>query len=302
MPHNRNSLINNLITGANGFFGHHLKQALIHEKVDTIGLSACSLNHNLAVGVPVLAHPYYKVIHAAGKAHSLPKNKQEIDSFFQVNYTGTINLTKAFDQIKHWPKQFVFISTVGVYGIDEGILLDENTPLAGQLPYQKSKIMAEQFLHQWALKHQIQLTILRLPLLAGKNPPGNLGAMIKAIKSGYYFRIGTASARRSMVLAEDVAALVASNKLKPGIFNLTDGIHPSYQELEDLIANQLNKNIKTIPYTLVKVAAGLGDYLSFLPINNYKLQKLQSTLTFSDQKARTHLNWKPRSVIENLII
>lgn len=291
-----------LISGANGFFGRYLTHAFINQKVETIGLSSCTINHNLAYSKPVFNYPYNKVVHAAGKAHSLPRNKEEEESFYQINYTGTINLTKAFDQMNHWPHQFVFISTVGVYGIDEGELLDENTPLAGHLPYQKSKIMAEQYLQKWAARHQIQLTILRLPLLVGKNPPGNLGAMIKAIKSGYYFRIGTASARRSMVLAEDVAALVASNKLKPGIFNLTDGIHPPYQELEDQIANQLNKNIKTIPYTLVKAAAGIGDYLSFLPINNYKLQKLQSTLTFSDQKARTHLNWKPRSVIENLII
>lgn len=291
-----------LITGGNGFFGNHLIEVFKEKQFDTIGLNSCTINVNLAVTVPSLSKHYEKVVHAAGKAHSIPKNKQEEESFYNVNFQGTINLTKAFDQMQHWPASFVFISTVGVYGIDEGELLDENTPLAGHLPYQKSKIMAENHLQQWAAVNNIELTILRLPLLVGKNPPGNLGAMIRAIKRGYYFRIGRGDARRSMVLAEDVAVLVASNKLKPGIFNLTDGIHPSYQELEDLIANQLNKNIKTIPHALVKAAASLGDYLSFLPINNYKLQKLQSTLTFSDQKARTHLNWKPRSVIENLII
>jgi hypothetical protein len=35
-------------------------------------------------------------------------------------------------------------------------------------------------------------------------------------------------------------------------------------------------------------------------INIYRLQKLQSTFTFSDAKAREDLGWNPNSVIENL--
>ncbi len=291
-----------LITGANGFFGNHLIEVFKEKQFDTIGLNSCTINVNLAVTVPSLSKHYEKVVHAAGKAHSIPKNKQEEESFYNVNFQGTINLTKAFDQMQHWPASFVFISTVGVYGIDEGELLDENTPLAGYLPYQKSKIMAERHLQQWAAVHNIELTILRLPLLVGKNPPGNLGAMIRAIKNGYYFRIGRGDARRSMVLAEDVADLIASDKIKSGIFNLTDGMHPSYRQVDESIAQQFNRNIRSIPEPMVKIAARLGDLLPIIPINNYKLQKLQSTLTFSDEKARKQLGWKPRPVLENLIL
>jgi nucleoside-diphosphate-sugar epimerase len=291
-----------LITGANGFFGSYLINAFINDEVDTLGLSFCSINHNLASSAPVFVSPYSKVVHAAGKAHSSPKNKDETHSFYQINYSGTINLTRAFDQMKHWPRQFLFVSTVGVYGKDEGEMLDENTPLAGILPYQKSKIMAELYLQEWSALHHVELTILRLPLLVGKNPPGNLGAMIRAIKKGYYFRIGKGDTRRSMVLAEDVAALVASNHLQPGIFNLTDGIHPSFKQLEESIALQLERKIKSIPQTFIKKAAKIGDHFAFLPINSYKLRKLQSTLTFSDKKARVQLDWNPRPVIANFMV
>ena len=80
--------------------------------------------------------------------------------------------------------------------------------MLGGTPYADSKIQAEELLREWGKLNNVNMLILRLPLLVGENPPGNLGSMIRAIKKGYYFRIGDGSARRSMVLAEDIAEVV----------------------------------------------------------------------------------------------
>ena len=80
--------------------------------------------------------------------------------------------------------------------------------MAGEEPYQKSKIMAEQYLTKWCDKKGVTLGILRPSLMAGKNAPGNLGAMVNGIKTGKYLSINHGKARKSLLLAEDIAHLV----------------------------------------------------------------------------------------------
>ena len=290
--------MNILITGASGFLGNHLKNSFDSKLYHTLDIVNSTFDTNIAKEIPKLTESYNTVIHIAGKAHIIPKNSEQEQEFYDINYTGTKNIVSALSNSKALPKKFVFISTVAVYGLEAGELINETQPLKGSTSYAKSKILAEDFLMDWGAKNNVGVTILRLPLLVGKNPPGNLGAMIKAIRKGYYFRIGDGSTRRSMVLAEDIGKLIASDNLKPGIYNLTDGHHPSFKEIEDLIAKQLNKRIKTMPKWIIQTACKIGDRLSYFPINSYKYEKLTSTLTFSDERARKEMNWNPRSVIE----
>jgi len=107
--------------------------------------------------------------------------------------------------------------------------------LNGYSPYAISKIKAEEFLKEWGEKWGVQILILRLPLVAGINPPGNLGRMIKAIHKGTYFSIGGGQAKKSMVLAEDIAQLLKDLPVKRGMYNLTDVTQPSLRQLEELL-------------------------------------------------------------------
>jgi nucleoside-diphosphate-sugar epimerase len=291
-----------LITGANGFLGSYLCKAYSEKNIVTIGLSGCNYNLDLTTTVPPFNQPFTTVIHAAGLAHIIPRTPDEQRLFFNVNVSGTINLLNALEKNTPLPEQLVYISTVAVYGIETGKDIGEETELNGNTAYALSKIEAERILQNWGAEHNVKILIFRLPLLAGQNPPGNLGAMIKAIKRGYYFRIGDGSARRSIVLAEDVAAFIASGVKASGIYNLTDGYNPSLRELETLIAEKTGKRIKVLPYSLIKVLAKAGDLMPKFPVNSLRLSKLTSTLTFSDRKAREEIGWHSGSVIEKLII
>lgn len=242
------------------------------------------------------------IVHSAGKAHSVPKTKSQRQAFFDVNYQGTVNLCKAIDLLHEKPKAFVFISTVSVYGLDAGEMISEQHPLLGNSPYAKSKMQAEEYLTAWARNNNIALSILRLPLISGPNPPGNLGAMIRGIETGRYLSIGEADAKKSIVVAEDVAGIVPKLINKSGIYNLTDGYHPSFAEIERAIAQALGKRppIK-VPLILAQVLAKVGDLLgSKAPINTRKLKKITSTLTFDDSKARHELQWAPRAVLSTI--
>jgi hypothetical protein len=46
-----------------------------------------------------------------------------------------------------------------------------------------------------------------------------------------------------------------------------------------------------LPGCLVKIAAKLGDKLPGFPINSYRLNKLETSLTFDDSDARQELCW-----------
>lgn len=67
------------------------------------------------------------------------------------------------------------------------------------------------------------------------------------------------------------------------------------------VAHQLGKGIPlNIPYWAAWCMSKLGDSLGDkAPINSYKLEKMTKSLTFSNEKAKHELGWKPLDVLEN---
>ena len=284
-----------LITGSSGFFGKIIEAQNSTNEIIGLNQSTGKYKFDLSNSIPYFNENFDLVIHNAGKAHSVPITNEDKDIFFNVNLTGTINLLKALE--KNIPKQFVFISSVSVYGKENGENITENEKLNATDPYGLSKIKAEKFVLDWCQKNKVVCTILRLPLLVGKNPPGNLGAMIIAIQKGYYFNIGGGKAKKSMVLAENVARFIPVIAPIGGTYNLTDGEHPSFSALSFAIAN---KKIINLPLFVVKIIGYLGDVIGAKAlINSTKVKKMTSDLTFDDSKAR-EMGWKPQPVLKYL--
>ncbi len=290
-----------LLTGASGFLGGEIIKTLGAAKIKTLSRHNADYIADLRNEVPILNETFETVIHAAGKAHMIPKTPEEKQDFFNVNLQGTQNLLTALEK-SGLPQHFVLISTVAVYGAESGTLINEDSPLRASDPYGQSKIEAENLVTEWVNKHKVTLTILRLPLLAGPNPPGNLKSMINGIKKGYYFNIAGGKAKKSMVLAVDVASIIPITAPIGGTYNLTDGCHPSFHELSALIAQQVGKSIpNNIPAFMARLMALAGDIIGKKsPINSDKLKKIMSDLTFDDAKARKLLGWQPTPVLKGL--
>lgn len=294
-----------LFTGASGFLGNHVRPILEKTyQVVTIGLtSEDNYTVNIAKEVPELKEYCEIVLHAAGKAHVVPRTEEEKKAFYDVNLQGTKNLCAALEK-SGIPQAFIFISTVAVYGCEFGSNITEKHPLNGDTPYALSKIQAEEFLTEWCNKHGVILSIIRPSLIAGPNPPGNLGAMIKGIKTGRYLSIGGGKARKSVLMVEDIAHLVPILVKRGGIYNVCDDEQPSFRQLETVICTQLGKKLPiSIPFWVAKCMAIVGDCLGKkAPINSLKLKKITESLTFSNEKAKRELGWKPTPVLENFII
>lgn len=295
---------NVLLTGGTGFLGRQIAETFRVEGFRVWGLEDVGAKKvDISNGFQLSTRRSHSiVVHAAGKAHVIPRTEEEVQSFYDVNFGGTKNLCYALQQCDTLPECLIYISTVAVYGSEEGRLIGENHPLHGNTPYADSKMLAEEWLRHWADEHRVRLGILRLPLVVGPNPPGNLGAMIRGIRSGKYFSIGRADARKSLVWAEDVARIIPALAKKGGTFNLTDGHHPTFGELEEQIAKALNVlRPRKIPHWAAKGLALTGDIVgNRFPINSDKLRKITSTLTFDDSKARSILGWNPTPVLSKI--
>ena len=295
-----------LVTGASGFLGSVIAFHLLKLKhnLTTIGISDTdNIFCDLATSIPTLSSDFDWVIHTAGKAHFIPRTEYEKQLFFDVNVNGTKNLCLAFEKISK-PEAIIFISSVSVYGADFGENITEEHPLNGMTPYALSKIQAEHFLQDWCAVHNVTLGIIRPSLIAGKNSPGNLGDMINGIKSGRYLSIGDGRTKKSVIMAEDIVKIIPELVEKGGIYNICDDHHPSFLELETLIAKQLGKKRPiSIPYWTAKCIALVGDIIGErFPLNSLKLNKIVQPLTFSNEKAKKDLNWQPLDVLEHFKI
>ena len=242
------------------------------------------------------------VVHIAGLAHRVPRTIEEAQEFFRVNVGGTENLLRGLEQSGTEVGMVLLVSTVAVYGVETGELLDESTPRMADDPYGASKKQAEDRVADWCERKGIRCGVVRLPLVAGATPPGNLGAMIRGLRRGRYLGIGNGSARRSLVLASDVAQALPNVAERGGIYHLTDGAHPSLRELESALCSAMGRSApRRIPLGLAKAGGRLGDAVGgFLgrdvPLNSRVVSKMTSTLTFSDERARRELGWFPRPV------
>jgi nucleoside-diphosphate-sugar epimerase len=282
------------LTGHTGFLGSYLKRVLLDRDVEVMRLGrGADSDWHFDLGSGVNDFPRKEegteaidlVIHAAGLAHRVPKTEAEKQQFFDINVEGTRRLLRALKDSGHVPKRFVFISTIAVYGepMDADVCVppyprEADLEQLDLTPYGWSKWKAEQLVRDWCRQEGVEAFIWRLPLIVGENAPGNLGAMEKAIRKGYYFRIGNSYARMRYyveieALGSCVFALLDGKGAEAGTFNVISG-EKSYGDFEDEIASKYGKKVRSIPLWMVRLAAKVGDVVPGFPLNSYRLRKL----------------------------
>lgn len=294
-----------LITGAYGFIGSHIVSKLERKDFVSIGLKKendyqIDFNNLGLSNFSLVKEQSQFIIHLSSLAHENKLNNKDFLKYIKINYLATLELCKLIETWEKKPQLFIFLSSTNVYGINSGSNIDESYPLKGNSPFAISKIITEEFLINWGKIHGVKILILRLPLILGSSPPGNLKKLILAISKGRYFKISSGNTKKSMLNVDDLVNLILSNPNRGGIFNLTDGIHPSLTELENHICKQLNKKSPVkIPSFIVFFLSFFGDFVSWFPVNSSIVNKLDNELIFSDQNARENLNWSPKPALFN---
>lgn len=171
-----------LITGANSYIGtsfeNYIKESYPNEfQIDTLDMKDSNWKNYDFSG-------YDSVFHVAGIAHQ-KETKENADLYYEINRDLAIEVAKKAKLEK--VKQFIFMSSMSVYGLDHSNeLITVNTPTDPKTNYGKSKLEAEIEINK--LKDEyFSIAIVRPPMVYGEGSPGNMTKLIKAVRKFHVF-------------------------------------------------------------------------------------------------------------------
>ncbi|HRX73156.1 MAG TPA: SDR family NAD(P)-dependent oxidoreductase [Hyphomonas sp.] len=170
-----------LVTGADGFIGSHLVEALVaaeakvtalclYNSFDTFGwiddlpsASRCRVN---AVRGDIRDAAFMRAIisgqdivfHLAALI-AIPHSYVAAQSYVDTNVLGTLNVLEAVRESD--VRRVVHTSTSEVYGTALTVPISETHPLQGQSPYSASKIGADMLAESFARSHDLPVVTLR---------------------------------------------------------------------------------------------------------------------------------------------
>jgi nucleoside-diphosphate-sugar epimerase len=305
-----------LITGATGFVGRHLVSELVRKysnitalvrKNSDVGFLQ-SLGVRLKYGdikdidsLRAAIEGVNIVIHLA--ALMSDKDYLVYKEFYNVNVKGSLNLASVFSGNG---KQFIYVSTIGVYGATskEGVGEDCNY---GQVlsKYERSKSEAEKTLIDFCNNKKLAFTILRLGLLYGPGMQYGLPQVIRNIEEGRMFIFGKGDRLLHLTHVKDaingIMLSVSNEKSYNQIFNICGGKVCLVKDVFYEIATQLKKPFpKAFPFFPVYL---LAKFLEVFPnkikprrlkyLDTHRLSFFHSHHVYKIDKANRYLGYIP---------
>lgn len=236
-----------LITGSSGYVGGSFISLYknIYE-IETFSLLNGELNS-------ISFNNIDTIIHCAAIVHQ--KKDPSFSLYNEINVEYSLELAKLAKKNK--VKQFIFLSTIAVYGENEEIL-DENTNCSPVTPYGKSKLEAEKQLMELN-DDSFVVSIIRPPMVYGKNAPGNIDSLVKLVKKVSIIPLGDINNIRSFVSIQNLCHMIDEIIIqkKIGLFLASDDDSLSTTRLIELISENLDKKVYLlrIPFfeTLLKI-------------------------------------------------
>jgi len=230
-----NSKINVLITGSTGFIGSYfINQYSSQLIINTFSFLRDNLETLNLDGIDC-------VVHCGALVHQM-NVEPNYEQFFDSNVNHTLQM--AIKAKENNVKQFIFISTVKVFGEQSKEIFNENSPTNPKDNYGLTKKIAEQKLLELEDKN-FKIAILRLPLVFGPGVKANFGSLINIVNTFKILPLGSINNKRSIVFVGNVCQYIFQiMQLKErGIFIANEDESFSTSELINQISKALGKNI-----------------------------------------------------------
>ena len=230
-----------LITGANSYIGTSFEK-YIHENypddyiIDTLDM----LDKNWR---EKSFSEYDSVFHVAGIAHQKETSKNA-HSYYEVNRDLAVETAKKAKA--EGVKQFVFLSSMSVYGMDIGVIKKDTLPNP-KSHYGKSKWQAEQEI-SLLNDDNFLVCILRPPMVYGEGCKGNYQTLVKIAERFPVFP--KYKNKRSVIFVDNL-----SKKVKILIDQKCSGIYfpqnPEYSCTSEIIAEIALKMGKKVVFVRI---------------------------------------------------
>lgn len=278
------------MTGGSGFIGSHFHSVMPNHQLVNLDLVPpkfpCQSQYvpgnirNLETLRETLTRfPCQRIHHLAAEHKDFGVKR---DDYFLTNEHGTQMLCDAATEFGI--KEFVFYSTVAVYGGNTTPSTEEMTPQPNS-PYGESKLKGEAVLQQWAAADPSRrVIILRPAVVYGERNVANMFRLIRQVKSGRYFHVGNAHNIKSIAYVKNLvdATLWLMENSSSGVvtYNYADRPQLSSREIADRIAEQLGRRPPaTLPYWVLYLMALPFDLAialtgKDLPISTKRVTKL----------------------------
>jgi NAD dependent epimerase/dehydratase len=256
-----------LVTGADGFIGSHLAEALLDEGclvrafvyynsfnswgwLDTIPREKLNRLEIFAgdirdpSGVRTAMKDAEIVFHLAALI-AIPFSYHSPDSYIDTNIKGTLNVIQAAKDLK--TEKILITSTSEVYGTARYIPIDENHVRQPQSPYSASKIGADSIAESFYRSFGLPITIVRPFNTYGPRQSARaiIPTIITQLLNGEKeIKLGALHPTRDLVFIKDtVAGFIAiskSDNVQSEEINIATGQEISIGELAQKLINRLN--------------------------------------------------------------
>ena len=301
------SAIRFLVTGANGFVGAALCQALaerdlgyraaMRHATNEADIYSCGELDGDTPWAPAL-HDIDVVIHLAARVHVMrDKAADPLAAFRRTNVEATVNLAR--QAANAGVRRFVFVSTIKINGEHSvpGKPFVESDAAAPDDPYAVSKWEAEQALLRLGAETGLEVVIVRPPLVYGPGVRANFLQLLRRVHSGWPTPFKAISNERSLLFVGNLAdalILCATHVEAAGqTYLLDDGVALSSSDLVAAIASSLgvpNRDV-AIPVWVLNTAARVFGQQALA-------ERLTRSLVVSNRKICTQLGWRPPFTID----
>lgn len=279
-----------LVIGKSSFIGNNFKINSNFKNVDLISIKEKKLEDINFVD-------YEIVIHLAAIVHQTSKIEEQ--EYFRVNKDLSVEVAKASKNAGI--KQFIFLSTVKVYGghNKEKIAFNEKTPCNPEDVYGRSKYEAEIGLRDLENKN-FKVAILRTPLVYGEGVKANMLKMMKMVEKLSFLPFDKINNRRSITYVGNLVGYMDQiiKNQKSGTFIAQDENPVSTTELVKLIAGGFSKRIKLkkIPKLILRAGS-----IIFPNIVTKLFESLEFDNTFTKDQLNYHPTYTTKEGIERMV-
>jgi NAD dependent epimerase/dehydratase len=262
-----------LVTGADGFIGSHLTEALVRNGYEVRAfvyynsfnswgwLDNCAddVKGKFEVFAGDIRDPHGvkkamtgcdAVIHLAALI-AIPFSYHSPDSYVDTNIKGTLNVLQAARELN--VSRVIHTSTSEVYGTAQYVPIDEKHPLQGQSPYSASKIGADQLAFSFYSSFNLPVVTLRPFNTYGPRQSARavIPTIITQIANGNnQIKLGSVTPTRDFnFISDTVNGFISALSSKSGVgevINLGSNFEISIQDIASLIGEIMNQEIKVI--------------------------------------------------------